>query len=131
MTRCQKKRPIGGARSRRKEEARICLYVSRRELATILAALRFHQDENLQGTSGIPDTVVRKIATGGGVRPLSFEEVSNLSKRLKAARRARQPGYRRSWRCPACGRFIDCSYEDLAEAGIPICTDCDVGMELQ
>jgi hypothetical protein len=32
----------------RKNDA-ITLRVSRRELATILAALRFHQDENLRG----------------------------------------------------------------------------------
>lgn len=63
--------------------ARVDLRVNRRELATILAALRFHQDENLQGTPEIPDVAIKEIATDGGtLKPLSFEEVEALSQRL-------------------------------------------------
>jgi hypothetical protein len=38
----------------RKSKEYFTLRVSRRELATILAALRFHQDENLQGGARFP-----------------------------------------------------------------------------
>jgi hypothetical protein len=58
------------------------LYVDRRELATILAALRFHQDENLQ-SGHIPDQAINEIATDVGlVEALSFEEVDDLCQRL-------------------------------------------------
>jgi hypothetical protein len=59
------------------------LRVDQRELATILAALRFHQDENLQGGGEIPDRVVDDIATDGGtLKPLNFGEVDRLCQRL-------------------------------------------------
>ena len=59
------------------------LAVDDRELATILAALRFHQAENLQGRGEIPDLAICDIATNAGaVTPLSFEEVSRLCERL-------------------------------------------------
>ena len=35
----------------------------------------------------------------------------------------------KKWKCPDCGHIVDCSYEDLAEAGTPYCADCDVEME--
>jgi hypothetical protein len=55
------------------------LRINRRELATILAALRFHQNENLQGSPDIPDQFIKEIATDGGLlKPLDFQEVSNL-----------------------------------------------------
>ena len=61
----------------------IKLGVGRRELATILAALRFHQDENLQGGGEIPDQAVREIATDcGQLKPLTFEEVGALCERM-------------------------------------------------
>jgi hypothetical protein len=61
------------------------LHVDRRELATILAALRFHQDENLQGGEPICDQVIAKIATDGGrLTPLNFGEVEQLRRRLNA-----------------------------------------------
>jgi hypothetical protein len=57
--------------------------VDQRELATILAALRFHQDENLQGGGDIPDKAVSNIATDGGtLQPLDFAEVEGLCQRL-------------------------------------------------
>jgi hypothetical protein len=59
------------------------LEVDWRELATILAALRFHQDENLQGGSIIADQKVGVIATDGGkLTPLDFDEVEQLCERL-------------------------------------------------
>jgi hypothetical protein len=70
---------------------RILLRVDRRELATILAALRFHQDENLQGGTTIPDEAVADIATDGGtLAPLDFEEVGRLCQRLNLEQE--QPG---------------------------------------
>ena len=45
-------------------------------------------------------------------------------------RKALEGVYSRPWKCPDCGRLIDCSYEELAEAGPPICPDCDTGTEL-
>jgi hypothetical protein len=67
----------------KKKKDAITLRVSRRELATILAALRFHQDENLQGGRYIPDQFIKEIATDGGLlNPLSFEEVGKLCERL-------------------------------------------------
>ena len=59
------------------------LLIDERELATILAALRFHQDENLQVGSGIPDKAIGEIATDAGVlEPLTFDEVEKLCQRL-------------------------------------------------
>ena len=57
--------------SRKKQQ---CTFVvDRRELATILAALRFHQDENLQNRSDIPDEVIKDIASdGGSLKPLRY-----------------------------------------------------------
>jgi len=59
------------------------VFVDARELATILAALRLHQDENLQGDDRIPDEVIRQIATNGGVlTPLDGDEISGLCERI-------------------------------------------------
>jgi hypothetical protein len=66
-----------------KKNNAVALRINRRELATILAALRFHQDENLQGSPDIPDQFIKEIATDGGLfRPLTFQEVSKLCERL-------------------------------------------------
>lgn len=57
--------------------------VDERELATLLAALRFHQAENLQAGSEIPDHAIREIASDGGrLKPLEFNEVEGLCERL-------------------------------------------------
>ncbi len=57
--------------------------VDRRELATILAALRFHQDENLQNRSGIPDKVINDIATDeGSLKPLDLKAVNRLCEKI-------------------------------------------------
>ena len=61
----------------------IALRISRRELATILAALRFHQDENLQRSPDIPDQSIREIATDGGrFQALTSQKVSKLCQRM-------------------------------------------------
>ena len=67
----------------KKKKDAITLRVNRRELATILAALRFHQDENLQAGRDVPDQFIKEIATDGGlVRPLDFREIGKLCERL-------------------------------------------------
>jgi hypothetical protein len=67
----------------------ITVVVDERELATILAALRFHQDENLQGCSDIPDLVIREIATNcGSLKSLNFEEVGKLCERINTCQEA-------------------------------------------
>jgi hypothetical protein len=59
------------------------LRINRRELATILAALRFHQAENLQSADEVPDQFIREIATDGGLlKPLTHEEVGKLCEKL-------------------------------------------------
>jgi hypothetical protein len=62
------------------------LLVSRRELATILAALRCYQARNLQHERDITDTMIREIATDAGeLDPLDSSEVDELCERLNAA----------------------------------------------
>lgn len=59
------------------------LVIDERELATILAALRFHQDENLRLGPDIPDKTIKDIATdGGSLKPLDFRDVSRLCERI-------------------------------------------------
>jgi len=66
-----------------KKKDAITLRITRRELATILAALRFHQAENLQAGRAIPDRFIKEIATDGGLlKPLKSEEVGRLCERL-------------------------------------------------
>ena len=70
------------------EEERRPLDLDGRELATVLAALRFHQDENLQGSAGIPDEAIKDIASDGGrLRPLDFDEVGQLCERLNVTQK--------------------------------------------
>jgi hypothetical protein len=104
------------------------LTVDDRQLATILAALRFHQAENLQGAGEILDLPTREIATDGGrLETLGFEDVNQLCERLNLGD---QGSYSRQWRCPECHRVLNCSYEDLAEVGAPYCTDCEAEMDM-
>jgi hypothetical protein len=59
------------------------LAVDGRELATILAALRFHQDENLRIGPGIADQAIEEIASDcGSLKPLDFEDVGRLCERI-------------------------------------------------
>jgi hypothetical protein len=67
------------------------LQVDARELATILAALRFHQDENLQGRSEIADLTIKDIATDGEtLQALSFQEINALCQRLNVGTKVRR-----------------------------------------
>ena len=67
--------------SRKKKQ--FTFVVDQRELATILAALRFHQGENLQGGPDIPDEVIKGIASdGGSFKPLSFNDVNRLCEKI-------------------------------------------------
>jgi hypothetical protein len=59
------------------------LAVDGRQLATILAALRFHQDENLRVGPDIPDRAIKDIATdSGSLKPLNFKDVNTLCERI-------------------------------------------------
>ena len=59
--------------------------VNERQLATILAALRFHQDENLQGHAAIADKTINEIASDNGqFVPLGFDEIDALCERLNS-----------------------------------------------
>jgi len=107
---------------------RSAFLVDDRELATVLAALRFHQGENLQATGEIPDRAIRDVATDSGrFEALDCKEVTRLCERLNLGT---EGSYLRQWRCPDCQRFANCSYDDLAEAGAPYCSDCDVEMQM-
>ena len=48
----------------------------------------------------------------------------------KQARPSSIGRYLRQWKCPSCSRTASVTYEELAEVGWPICTDCDQPMEL-
>ena len=50
-------------------------------------------------------------------------------KAIEATGSDTQP-YSRRWKCPGCGRTVDCSYESLAEVGSPFCADCEQEMTL-
>ena len=71
-------------RAGRDKSARtVTVEMDNRELATVLAALRFHQDENLAGGKGIADQAIAEIATDGGrLKPLSAGEIDQLCLRL-------------------------------------------------
>jgi|APSaa5957512622_1039677.scaffolds.fasta_scaffold549469_1 hypothetical protein len=59
------------------------LLVDDRQLATILAALRFHQAENLQGDGEVLDQPTSEIATDGGrLTALGYDEVEILCQML-------------------------------------------------
>ena len=67
-----------------KEELTIA--VDERQLATILAALRFHQDENLKADIEIPDCKISEIATDcATLKPLNFNEVSKLCESINTS----------------------------------------------
>jgi hypothetical protein len=53
------------------------------------------------------------------------------SEHWPAIKSARRGAYSRCWKCTGCGKTVNCTYESLAEGGVPMCTDCDEEMELQ
>jgi len=74
------------------------LVVDGRQLATILAALRFHQDENLRVGPDIPDRAIKDIATdSGSLKPLNFKDVSRLCERINTCDEAYPPRGQRIW----------------------------------
>ena len=80
----KKARPVRQLTTSGGTAERLSIHIDRRDLATILASLRFHRDENLQGGGKIPDLVIRNIASDGGkLIPLNFDEASQLSARIE------------------------------------------------
>jgi len=74
------------------------LVVDKRELATILAALRFHQDENLRNCPDIPDEVIKDIATDcGSFKPLNFDDVGRLCERINTCDEASAGRHKEDW----------------------------------
>jgi hypothetical protein len=74
------------------------LVVDRCELATILAALRFHQDENLRNASDIPDEVIKDIATdGGSLKALNFNGVGRLCERINTCYETSAGRHKKDW----------------------------------
>ena len=68
------------------------------ELATILAALRFHQDENLRIGPDIPDQVIKDIATdSGSLKPLDFNDVGRLCERINICDEVYPGRHKRVW----------------------------------
>lgn len=95
---CEEAYTIGVQHGRKVAEAKAAqaghagLRVNDRELATILAALRFYQDGNLQDGRQISDEWIIEVATGGGtLKPLNADEVSALCERLNFSQDV-QPG---------------------------------------
>jgi len=73
------------------------LAVDDRQLATILAAMRFHQAENLQGAARIPDRAIEKIATDSGrLTALDFDEVENFCRMLNTTAKSSETFSQRS-----------------------------------
>jgi len=65
--------------------------IDKRELATILAALRVYQDGNVQAGQEITDEWIREVATDGGtLKPLNSDEVGALCERLNCSEDAQQ-----------------------------------------
>jgi len=76
------RRPTGTGQPGARRD-RVIVQMDRRELATILGALRFHQAENLQGSGQIPDQSILDVASDGGtLKPLSHAEVDRLCQKL-------------------------------------------------
>jgi len=82
--------------SRKKQQS--TFVVDRHELATILAALRFHQDENLQNRSDIPDEVIKDIASDGdSLKPLSFNDVNRLCEKINTCDEVSARRHKKDW----------------------------------
>ena len=82
--------------SRNKKQFTLVVY--RRELATILAALRFHQDENLQNRCDIPDEAIKDIASdGGSLKPLDLKAVNRLCEKINTCDEVAAGGQKEDW----------------------------------
>ena len=67
---------------------------------------------------------------GGNLTTVDLSKTDGVSQDASKAICAGKRPYSREWKCPACGRTANCSYEDLAEVGCPYCADCDSEMML-
>ena len=81
-------------------------------------------DENEPGVSRDPDGQLCTIREWDRAEEVTGPEHWPIIKK------AHHASYCRTWKCPECGRTIEHSYEALAEVGTPICSDCDIEMEL-
>lgn len=89
-------------------------------------------------TGEIGDSLFRflvvEIREGGeGTRKGAMRVLLQARRDIEAVLQAfghRPKEYARQWRCPQCSYQVNCSYEQLAEVGIPMCPDCDVEMIL-
>jgi hypothetical protein len=80
------------------KKKQFALVVDDRELATVLAALRFHQDDNLRLGPDIPDRTIKDIATdSGSLKPLNSKDVSRLCERINTCEEAHSPWPQRIW----------------------------------
>jgi hypothetical protein len=74
------------------------LVINRRELSTILAALRFHQDENLQNRLDIPDETIKDVATDSGLlKPLDSKAVDRLCEKINTCDEVAVGSQRQDW----------------------------------
>lgn len=74
------------------------LVVDERELATILAALRFHQNENLRICPDIPDQAIKDIATdSGSLKLLNFDDVNRLCERINICDETYAGRHKEAW----------------------------------
>jgi len=81
-----------------RKKIQFALVVDGRELATILAALRFHQDENMRLGPDIPDRTIKDIATdGGSLKPLDFKEVSRLCEKINTCDEVSASQEKKDW----------------------------------
>ena len=81
-----------------RKNQRLTFVVDQRELATILAALRFHQDENLRNRSDITDEMIKDIATdGGSLKPLDFNDVSRLCEKINTCDEVSARRHKKDW----------------------------------
>ena len=60
---------------------------------------------------------------------VAMEEITGNT-HWPAVQAAMDAGYSRLWHCPDCCRTTRVAYEELAEIGTPICTDCDRPMDV-
>jgi hypothetical protein len=89
-------------------------------------------------TGEIGDSLFRflvvEIREGGeGTRKGAMRVLLQARQDIEAVLQAfghRPKAYSRLWRCPQCSCQVNCSYEQLAEVGVPMCPDCDVEMDL-
>jgi hypothetical protein len=74
------------------------LVINRSELSTILAALRFHQDENLRNGPDIPDEAIKDIATdSGSLKALNRNGIDQLCEKINTCDEVGAGSQRQDW----------------------------------